>query len=181
VHHVRGHRGAARHHPEPCQACGGSGQRTTTSRQGNVVIQHVTACAGRGTVIHDPCTDCAGHGTLTHHDRVTVQIAPGIEDGTALRVPGRGLASPAPGGQAGDAYVVVHTAGDPRFHRRGADLWRIESLSVPDAVLGTRRLVPTIDRDVPLTIPRGANPVTCSGSPAAACPTPTGPRAATCS
>lgn len=147
--------------PEPCQACGGSGQRATTSRQGNIVIQHVTtcaACAGRGTVIHDPCADCAGHGTVTHHDRVTVQIPPGIEDGTALRVPGRGLASPAPGGQAGDAYVVVHTAQDPRFRRRGADLWRTESLSVPDAVLGTRRLVPTIDRDVPLTIPPGSQP-----------------------
>src|SRR5690606_15471717 len=115
-------------------------------------------CAGRGTIVREPCADCAGQGTVTHHDRVTVRIPPGIEDGTVLRVPGRGLASPAPGGEAGDAYVVVHTAADPRFRRQGADLWRTEKLSVPDAALGARRVVPTLDGDVPLTVPPGSQP-----------------------
>lgn len=75
-----------------------------------------------------------------------------------MRVAGHGLASPAPGGQAGDADVVVRTAPDPRFHRSGADLWRTETLSVPDAVVGTSRVVPTIDGWAPLTVSPGSQP-----------------------
>jgi molecular chaperone DnaJ len=109
--------------PEPCAACGGSGQHTSSSRQGNVVIQHVTTCttcAGRGTVIRDPCPDCGGRGRITQHDRLTVQIPAGIEDGTALRVPGQGLPHAGRPGR-GDLVVTVavHIPDHPTDDERG--------------------------------------------------------------
>ena len=144
--------------PVPCQACAGTGEHTTSSRRGNVVVQQITTCAtcaGRGTIIEDPCPACGGRGEVVRHDAVKVRIPAGVEDGTALRIPAHGMPSPVPDGEPGDAYVVVETAPDPRFVRRGADLWRGEEVTVPDAVLGTSRIVPTLDGDVSLTVPAG--------------------------
>lgn len=75
--------------------------------------------------------------------------------GMALRVPGHGTPSEARGGTAGDLYVIVRTRPDPRFVRRGADLWRAEALTVPEAVLGGRHIVPAVDGSVEVTIPAG--------------------------
>lgn len=76
----------------------------------------------------------------------------------ALRVPGRGLASRDPRGRPGDLYVVIRTARDPRFARDGTDLWRVETVEIPDAVLGTSREVPTVDGHATVTIPPGTQP-----------------------
>lgn len=149
--------------PAPCQACAGTGRHTRSSRHGNVVVQQVTTCAtcgGRGTIIEDPCPDCGGRGEIVHHDAVRIRIPAGIGDGTAVRIPAHGMPSRVPGGEPGDAYVVVETAPDPRFVRRGADLWREEEVTVPDAVLGTSRTVPTLDGDVAVTVPAGTQPGT---------------------
>jgi molecular chaperone DnaJ len=78
----------------------------------------------------------------------------------ALRVPGHGLAAPEPGGVAGDLFVVVRSLLDPRFERAGADLWRTESISIPEAVLGATRRVPTLDAAVEVRIPPGTQPDT---------------------
>jgi molecular chaperone DnaJ len=147
--------------PRSCPACGGSGQRVTTRGRGGVLVQQITACVscrGTGVIIDEPCPSCRGRGQVERSDTVTVQIPPGIEEGTALRIPGYGTPSPARGGVSGDAYVVVHTIPDPRFVRRGADLWHGVELTVPEAVLGASRVVPTLDADVKLEIPPGTQP-----------------------
>jgi molecular chaperone DnaJ len=143
--------------PRTCPACGGSGRRVTSRGRGGVVVQQVTACVscgGTGVVIDEPCPSCRGRGQVERCDTVTVQIPPGIEEGTALRIPGYGAASPARGGTAGDAYVVVRTIPDPRFVRHGADLWHRVELTVPEAVLGATRVGPTLDGDgLPTGVP----------------------------
>jgi molecular chaperone DnaJ len=58
------------------------------------------------------------------------------------------------------SYVTVHTAPDPRFERRGADLWRIETIEVVDAVLGVQRAIPTLNGPAKVTIPAGTQPDT---------------------
>lgn len=149
--------------PRACETCSGTGQRTSSSRQGNVLVQQITSCttcAGRGTIIDEPCGDCGGTGEVTRRDSLKVQIPAGIEEHTALRIPGRGMPASQPHGAPGDAYVVVESAADPRFVRRGADLWHAEELDVANAVLGTDRRVPTLDGDVSLTIPPGTQPGT---------------------
>jgi molecular chaperone DnaJ len=70
------------------------------------------------------------------------------------------MPSEAKNGVAGDLFVVVRTITDSRFTRRGADLWRTESVTIPDAVLGTKRTVPTLDGTVDVTIRRGTQPGT---------------------
>jgi molecular chaperone DnaJ len=55
---------------------------------------------------------------------------------------------------------MVHSRPDPRFERRGVDLWRLETIPVPDAVLGTTQQVPTLEGNAVVTIPPGTQPDT---------------------
>lgn len=149
--------------PRQCAACGGSGRKVTTQRQKDVSLQRVAvcpACGGRGTVIDQPCPECAGGGRVERSETLTVRIPPGLEDGTALRVPGHGLPSGASGGAPGDLFVVVHSARDPRFERVGAHLWRTEAIELVDAVLGTTLDVPTLHGTASTRLPPGTQPDT---------------------
>lgn len=148
--------------PRTCPACGGSGQRILSRGQGNVMVRQILGCAecgGRGVIIDEPCPECAGHGEVRRRHTITVAIPAGIEEGTALRLAGRGMPAPN-GGVPGDAYVVVHSAPHARLVRRGADLECREQVDVADAVLGATRVIPGVDGDVPVTVPAGIQPGT---------------------
>lgn len=149
--------------PKPCEACQGSGRITRSSRQEkqHLMIQQIItcpACHGRGSIIEHPCPACHGSGHEEQEEMLTVKIPQGVEEGMALRIPGKGMPSPESGGPAGDLFVVVRSKHDPRFERVGADLLRQESISVTDAVLGTTRQVPTLQGSVSVTIPPGTQP-----------------------
>jgi molecular chaperone DnaJ len=134
--------------PKACPACQGSGQQVTTRQKGNVSMRQISTCPvchGSGKRIEQACPDCGGRGEVEKTERLTVTIPVGVEDGMALRVAGRGMASPEPGGAPGDLYVVVRSRPDPRFQRDGADLWRHETVPLTDAVLGTRLEVSTLE------------------------------------
>ncbi len=75
-----------------------------------------------------------------------------------LRVPGQGLASPEAGGPPGDLFVIVRTVPDPRFERHGTDLWRVERVQLPEAVLGAEVTVPSLDGDLTVDVPPGTQP-----------------------
>ena len=147
--------------PRTCPACGGKGQQVKSRQEGNVRIQQITvcpSCGGRGSVIDKPCPECKGRGEVEREEALTVKVPAGVEEGMALRIPGHGLPSPEAGGAPGDLYVVVRSAPDPRFERRGTDLWRTETIPVPDAVLGTQVEVPTLDGRAKVTVPAGTQP-----------------------
>lgn len=121
-------------------------------------IATCVSCAGRGELIDQPCPECGGRGEAAREETLTVKIPAGIDEGTALRIPGRGLPSRERGGVPGDLFVIVRTAPDPRFERDGAHLWRTASLSIPDVVLGTSLEVPTLDGPATVEIPPGTQP-----------------------
>ena len=52
----------------------------------------------------------------------------------------------------------MHSAADPRFERHERDLYRVETVDVVDAVLGTSVDVPTLDGIVSIKIPKGTQP-----------------------
>ena len=151
--------------PRRCKTCDGSGRRIITrdqnKEQGTVHFQQISVCPdcqGRGTFIDEPCPDCHGSGQTEKQESLKVQIPPGIEDSTGLRIKGHGMPSERAGGPSGDLYVLVSSAPDARFERAGADLWREETLEVADAVLGVRLKVPTLQGEVEVKVPPGTQP-----------------------
>lgn len=151
--------------PRQCEACNGTGQQVTTRKEtkekGTISFQQITVCPvchGQGIFIDQPCDTCSGRGEIEKEDKLKVTIPAGVEEGTALRIPGHGLPSPDANGAAGDLYVVVRSKADPRFERHGADLWRVETIDIPDAVLGAKMTVPTLSGTVDVTVPAGAQP-----------------------
>lgn len=151
--------------PRKCEACNGSGKQVTTRREtkkkGTISFQQITICPvchGQGTFIDHPCETCRGRGEVEKDDNLKVSIPAGVEEGTALRIPGHGLPSSDAGGQPGDLYVIVRSERDPRFERRGADLWRIDTIEITEAVLGTKLKIPTLEGSVEVTVPPGTQP-----------------------
>jgi molecular chaperone DnaJ len=137
-----------------CPKCGGSGQIVRSRHDEGVTVRQITTCgdcAGRGTIIDMPCPECGGEGWVLRDEALTLRIPVGVEEGTALRVPGHGLPADKPGLPPGDLFVVVRTAEDPRFERHGRDLYRLETIDVVDAVLGASMDVPTLDGQVSVT------------------------------
>jgi molecular chaperone DnaJ len=150
--------------PSSCAACKGSGQQVNTRREGNVALRQISPCPvchGSGKALGQACPDCGGRGEVKKSESLTITIPAGVEDGMALRVAGRGMASPEPGGPPGDLFVVIRSLQDPRFQRDGADLWRQETLPITDAVLGTKLDIPTLGGGkVALDVPAGTQPDT---------------------
>jgi curved DNA-binding protein len=100
----------------------------------------------------------AYHGTsrLLNKDgrRLEVKIPAGAKTGTKVRMRGEG--QPGFGGQAGDLYLKVKVASDPRFRRRGPDLYVTVPVDLYTAVLGGEVRVPTMTGDVKLKVPAGS-------------------------
>jgi len=159
-----GHGTASGKPPRDCPSCGGTGKRVERQQKGNVSVQNITvcpACHGRGKVADEPCPQCRGRGEVEEIETLTVKIPVGVEDGMALRIAGRGMASPSPGGEPGDLYVVVRAQADPRFRREDADLVREETLALTDAVLGTTLDIPVLEGGtVATSVPAGTQPDT---------------------
>jgi curved DNA-binding protein len=87
--------------------------------------------------------------------RLTVKIPRGAKTGTKVRMRGEGQNS-VYGGSAGDLYLKVKVAADPRFERLGDDLHTTVPVDLYTAVLGGQVRVPTLAGDVNLKIPAGS-------------------------
>jgi molecular chaperone DnaJ len=129
--------------PRLCPTCGGHGR--VRAQQGFFAIERTCPnCHGGGEIIDDPCKVCGGSGRVTRERRLSVNIPPGVEDGTRIRLGGEGEAG-AKGGPAGDLYIFVSTKPHPFFQRDGADLFCRVPISMVQAVLGAEVSVRTLD------------------------------------
>lgn len=148
--------------PRKCEACGGSGKKIVSRKesrdQASVMFQQISVCPvchGQGMFIDRQCKECHGTGQVDKAESLKVKIPKGCKEGMALRISGHGLPSPEANGLAGDLYVIIHTAPDPRFERLGADLWCTETITIADAVLGTHIDVPTLNSTLKVKVPAG--------------------------
>lgn len=98
-----------------------------------------------------------GASRVLHKDgrRLEVKIPPGAKTGTKVRLRGEGGDGQA-GGEAGHLYLKVKVAPDPRFERKGDDLYTTVPVDLYTAVLGGEVRVPTLDGEVKLKIPPGS-------------------------
>ena len=129
--------------PVRCDYCSGRGKVRTN--QGFFTVQQTCPqCSGYGEMINDPCNKCRGNGKVQSNENVTVKIPKGVDDGTRIRVSGKGEAG-SKGGSNGDLYLFINVYSHELFKRSDENLFFECPISIADAALGTSIEIPTID------------------------------------
>ena len=135
------------HDPRRCPTCNGAGQvqvaRQTMLGQ-MMTVTDCTTCRGRGEIIDAPCKTCSGSGRIDSERTLTVEIPAGVDDGTRLRLSGRGGVGER-GAPPGDLYVQVRIAAHENLTRIGNDLHYKVQLGLAEAALGKQIEVPLVD------------------------------------
>lgn len=154
-----------------CEPCDGSGAEPGTSRrrcelchghgkvraqQGFFVIEKPCPnCHGQGEVIEKPCRECRGEGRVDKVQALSVEIPPGVDNGTRIRLTGKGEAGPQ-GAPPGDLYIFVHVKPHAVFEREGTALFTRVPVSFTTAALGGAIEIPGLDGEThTVEIPAG--------------------------
>ena len=131
------------HEAGSCSMCGGHGQ--VRSSQGFFTVQQTCPqCSGSGEMITNPCGSCGGEGKKQTSKRLSVTIPKGVDDGTRIRLAGKGEAGSRGAGN-GDLYLFINVYSHDLFKRSDENLFYEYPISVADAALGTSIEIPTID------------------------------------
>lgn len=131
---------------ETCSQCGGAGR----IQQGQMVMP-CPSCGGSGQKFSSVCASCGGSGETLSVETVDLRIPPGSDDGTVLR-----LSTPS----RKTLMVKLRVQPDSFFRREGRDIHCTVKITAPQAVLGTKLKIRTLDGKVMLRIHPGTQPGT---------------------
>jgi len=142
------------HDAGSCSMCGGHGQ--VRSSQGFFTVQQTCPqCSGSGEMITNPCGSCGGQGKKQASKRLSVTIPKGVDDGTRIRLAGKGEAG-SRGASNGDLYLFINVNSHDLFKRSEENLFFECPISIADAALGSSMEIPTIDGGkAKIKIPQG--------------------------
>lgn len=145
------------HSPEVCPTCAGHGK--VRASQGFFTIERTcSSCRGAGKIVRHPCKSCKGAGLLQKERQLNVDVPPGVEEGTRIRLSGEGAAG-VNGGPPGDLYIFLSVSEHPIFQRDGHDLHCRAPVGFVTAALGGSIEVPTLDGGrAKISIPEGTQP-----------------------
>ena len=129
--------------PSTCGTCSGMGK--VRAQQGFFTVERACpTCSGSGQVIKSPCSPCHGAGRLEKDRSLSVNIPPGVETGTRIRLSGEGEAG-IRGGSQGDLYIFIEVNKHEIFERESTNLFCHIPVSMTSAAMGGDIEVPNID------------------------------------
>ncbi len=129
--------------PKRCNQCGGYGK--VRAQQGFFTIERTCpSCSGVGETISDPCGACRGQGRVNKPKKLSVNVPPGVDNGTRIRLAAEGEAGQR-GADAGDLYIFIDIKNHNLFQRDGKDIYIDVPVSTIDAILGCNIQVPCVD------------------------------------
>jgi len=135
-----------------CATCKGTGQVMRTGGRLQFA-QECTDCGGTGRR-REPCSVCHGKGVTPKTEQVKVRIPAGVDTGSRVRIPKKGHGGRL-GAEPGDLFIVTNVGKHPFFTRKGDNIYVTVPISVPEAALGTKIEVPTVEGRAQLKIPHG--------------------------
>lgn len=91
--------------------------------------------------------------TLADGKTIDLKLPNGVEEGTKIRLAGKGEQGP---GGSGDGLVTISITSHPFYKRDGNDIRLDLPITLKEAVLGGKVKVPTPDGPVMVTIPKGS-------------------------
>ena len=138
---------------EVCTRCGGRGQVIKSA--GILRVQTTCpACQGQGNVISAACEECRGQGVMPQTSEITISIPAGVDNGTRVRVTGKGDVSP-DAGPNGDCYCFIEVRPHRVFQRHDEHLIVRLPVTYAQSVLGAEIEVPTLTGREVLAMPAG--------------------------
>jgi len=123
-----------------CTACKGKG--TIKGKKG--LVHTCPVCGGSGTTASSLCLQCRGKGAVWMQKQVKIEIPPGAETGTRLKIRGRGMQG-RQGGGPGDFFVVLHVEPHPFLERQGKDVVCTVTVPLYKVLLGLDIDVPALE------------------------------------
>jgi molecular chaperone DnaJ len=135
-----------------CTTCKGTGQ---VQKAGGRLrfSQECADCGGTGRR-RSPCSLCKGRGTVPKSETVKVRIPAGVETGSRVRIPGKGEGGRL-GAPPGDLHIITNVGDHKYFTRKGDNIYATVPITVPEAALGAKIEVPTVEGKAQLRIPPG--------------------------
>ncbi|MDR1906235.1 MAG: molecular chaperone DnaJ [Clostridiales bacterium] len=160
---------------ESCSECGGTGAKSTNSvkqcpkcRGTGVMTQTLNTpfgqmattktcdqCGGRGKIITDPCKVCNGSGRIKKVRTLNVSVPAGIDNNQVMTYYNQGN-SGFNGGRNGSVLIVINVRPHKLFVRKGSDLYIDVPITMTQAALGCKILIPTLESPVSYAISEGA-------------------------
>lgn len=135
-----------------CTTCKGTGQVLRTG--GRLQFsQDCPDCNGTGRR-RTPCSLCNGKGTTPKSEQVKIRIPAGVDTGSRVRIPKKGHGGRL-GAEPGDLFILTNVGKHPFLTRKGDNVYVTVPISVPEAALGARIEVPTVEGKAQLKIPAG--------------------------
>lgn len=135
-----------------CSTCNGTGQVMRTG--GRLQFsQPCPDCEGTGRR-RSPCSLCNGKGVTPKTEQVKIKIPAGVDTGSRVRIPKKGHGGRL-GAEPGDLYILTNVGKHRFLERKGDNIYVTVPITVPEAALGTRIEVPTVEGKAQLKIPAG--------------------------
>ena len=129
-------------------AGGGFGRRTRAPQKGADIAYRLKV------PFEDAVALKAQRITLGDGKTIDLKLPKGVEDGTRIRLAGKGQDGPA---GRGDAIVTIEIAPHRFFAREGSNIRLSLPVTLKEAVLGAKVKVPTPEGPVMLSIPKGTS------------------------
>ncbi len=152
--------GKGGHGEATCSKCHGSGTITTEERGifGMAFMSRTSCpnCNGRGVTYEKVCSKCHGEGRVKVAKEIEVNVPAGVDSGHQRRMREYGEAG-SNGGPNGDLYIEFHVGEHPLFVRDGNDIYLRVPITIPEAVLGCKKEIPTLYGNGTLTISPGTS------------------------
>ena len=139
-----------------CQNCNGFGRRNITQHTPFGIVnstQLCNNCEGTGQVISNHCQTCRASGTNTVEETIDINIPKGVSDGMSLIMEGYG--NFIRDGIPGNLLVVIAENPHQKFKREGNDLIYEHTIAVPQAVLGSKETIQTLEGNLSVDVNPG--------------------------
>src|SRR5256714_1810449 len=137
-----------------CPECNGRGV-ISFGQGGFAVNRTCPVCLGKGQLPSEPCPTCHGTGEVRVKRKVVINVPPGVDTGSKIRLKGQGGKGTA-NGPPGDLVITFNVQPDKFYSRDGLDVIARVPLNIAQATLGTKISVKTLEgKKVAIKIPPG--------------------------
>jgi molecular chaperone DnaJ len=143
-----------------CDKCNGKGQIVNVQNKLFGTMHTITTCdkcGGEGQIPNKPCKNCNGYGVVEGTDTLDISIPAGIYNDLQLTIEGKGNEIGRKG-IPGNLLVLFDEYEHSNFIRNGMNLIHEHTISVPDAMLGTSLIIPTLDGKIKIQVKSGTQP-----------------------